>query len=302
MPSATPRAPRPSGTAQAAGVHCAHMDSTPPTQSILDTLRTVEFRLGLKGYNVDEVDEYLEKAAVEAESVLEQLRSTGERLRQANERIGQLEVELQRSAAERPSPLESVSVTGVSDDTLQRTLVLAQKFVDQTKREAESEAAEIVARADERASAVLQQAEERARQITTESEQRLREEVARLEGLRTRLSGDVEAMTRHLEEQRTRIRASLTEALKWIDERVQPGSVLSTVRDETEKGTGSNGGPARGPDVARQHAPERKPPSDADHAAPGGSSSSSERSAGAGEPRLRSVGSGEDLFDSRRSE
>ena len=280
------------------------MDSTPPTQSILDTLRTIEFRLGLKGYNVDEVDEYLEKAAVEAESVLEQLRTANERLRQANERIGQLEVELQRSAGERPSPRESASVTGVSDDTLQRTLVLAQKFVDQTKREAEAEAAEIVGRADERAGAVLQQAEERARQITTESEQRLREEVARLETMRTRLAGDVEAMTRHLDEQRTRIRASLTEALKWIDERVQPGSVLSTVRDEADKGSAGNGTPSRssGSDAPRQHAPERKPSSDAGHASSGGSAPPSSERSGPGEPRLRSVGSGEDLFESRRTE
>lgn len=263
------------------------MDSTPPTQSILDTLRTVEFRLGLKGYNVDEVDEYLEKAAVEAESVLEQLRTANERLRQANERIGQLEVEAQRSAGERPSPLDTASVSGVTDDTLQRTLVLAQKFVDQTKREAETEASEIVARADERANAVLQQAEDRARQIATESEQRLRDEVARLESMRTRLAGDVEAMTRHLDEQRSRIRASLTEALKWIDERVQPGAVSA------DKGTGVNGAPSRS-EAPRQHAPERKPPPVSD---PG----TSPGSAGA-EPRLRSVGSGEDLFESRRSE
>ncbi len=275
------------------------MDSTPPTQSILDTLRTVEFRLGLKGYNVDEVDEYLEKAAVEAESVLEQLRAANERLRQANERIGQLEVEAQRSAGERPSPLEPVPVSGVTDDTLQRTLVLAQRFVDQTKREAESEAAEIVSRADERAGALLQQAEDRARQITTESEQRLRDEVARLESTRTRLAGDVEAMTRHLEEQRSRIRASLTEALKWIDERVQPGSPLPSARDGGEKGSGVNGAPARPPDATRQHAPERKGPAVPDTEPPPGGTSA-ER--GPGEPRLRSVGSDDDLFESRRSE
>ena len=56
----------------------AAMDNPQPTQSnqsLLDSLRTVEFRLGLKGYNVDEVDEYLEKAAVEAEHLLEQVRT-----------------------------------------------------------------------------------------------------------------------------------------------------------------------------------------------------------------------------------
>src|SRR5664280_1501110 len=63
------------------------------SQSALDSLRTVEFRETLKGYHRDDVDEYLEKAAVEAEGLQEQLRQNGERLRQAAERISQLEAD-----------------------------------------------------------------------------------------------------------------------------------------------------------------------------------------------------------------
>jgi cell division initiation protein len=196
------------------------MESPPPAQSILDTLRTVEFRLGLKGYNVDEVDEYLEKAAVEAEALHEQLRQMSERLRQASERIGQLENE------RRDAPVEATSTAleVVSDDTLQRTLVLAQRFVDQTKRESEAEAAKIVSQAEEHARTTLAQAEEEARRRSTDAEQRLREEVARLESLRGQLAGDVETMARHLESERNRIRGALTEVLKWVDENVQPTS------------------------------------------------------------------------------
>ena len=50
------------------------MDNSQASAAILDTLRTVEFRLGLKGYNVDEVDEYLDKAAKEAEGLQEHVR------------------------------------------------------------------------------------------------------------------------------------------------------------------------------------------------------------------------------------
>ena len=46
------------------------------------------------------------------------------------------------STAAEPSP---------SDETLQRTLLLAQKFVDQIKRESEAEAAATVAQAEEKA-------------------------------------------------------------------------------------------------------------------------------------------------------
>ncbi len=127
------------------------MDNSQSASSTLDTLRTVEFRLGLKGYNVDEVDEYLDKAAQEAEALQEHVRQLNERLRQASDRIGQLESEkrsepddTQAVLAVLPEIVEPVADPGPSDDSLQRTLVLAQKFVDQTKRESEAEAAAIV--------------------------------------------------------------------------------------------------------------------------------------------------------------
>ena len=75
------------------------MDNSQEPTSILDTLRTVEFRLGLKGYNVDEVDEYLDKAAQEADGLQEHVRQLNERLHQASERITQLERERRAAPA-----------------------------------------------------------------------------------------------------------------------------------------------------------------------------------------------------------
>jgi len=105
------------------------------SQSALDSLRTVEFRETLKGYHRDDVDEYLEKAAVEAEGLQEQLRQSGERLRQAAERISQLETQLEQQPV-----AVTTSEASVPDDTLQRTLLLAQKFVDETKADSEAQA------------------------------------------------------------------------------------------------------------------------------------------------------------------
>jgi cell division initiation protein len=202
------------------------MDSATPSQTTLETLRTVEFRLGLKGYNVDEVDEYLEKAAVEAEAMQEQLRQTQDRMRQASERIGQLESERRDAPAVAAAPVADP----IADESLQRTLLLAQRFVDQTKRESEAEAAAIVAQAEGRARTALAQAEERAREMATESEHRLREEVARLEGLRSQLASDVENMARHLESERNRLRTALGEVLKWVEDNVQPAASLMATR------------------------------------------------------------------------
>ena len=171
------------------------------SQSALDSLRTVEFRETLKGYHRDDVDEYLEKAAVEAEGLQEQLRQSNERLRKAAETIAQLAAKAEAPAAP-AAPAEPV----IADDTLQRTLVLAQKFVDETKADAESQAARVVA-----------EAEAEARKLQVESEQRLREEIARLESNRSQLTVEVDTMSRQLASERERLRSALSEMLSWVD-------------------------------------------------------------------------------------
>jgi len=211
------------------------------SQSALDSLRTVEFRETLKGYHRDDVDEYLEKAAVEAEGLQEQLRQSGERLRQAAERISQLETQLEHQPA--PAPRAD---TSVPDDTLQRTLLLAQKFVDETKADSEAQASRIVAEAETKARLLAEQAQTQASQLAAESEQRLREEIARLEESRGRLSHEVETMNRHLEGERSRLRTALSEILRWVDENVQPGSSADPGRSGPDTATPAAGTPAAG--------------------------------------------------------
>jgi DivIVA domain-containing protein len=220
------------------------MDNSQASASILDTLRTVEFRLGLKGYNVDEVDEYLDKAAQEAEGLQEHVRQLNERLRQASERIAQLERE-KRAAPVAAEGAEGAAVSAeaaaLSDETLQRTLLLAQKFVDQTKRESEAEAAAVVAQAEETARAAIAAAEATAAQLQAETHQKLREEVTRLEATRTELATDVESMARHLESERNRLRGALSEILKWVDENVQPANSLMGVKPKAAPAPRSEG-------------------------------------------------------------
>jgi DivIVA domain-containing protein len=193
----------------------AGMDAS---QSALDSLRTVEFRETLKGYHRDDVDEYLEKAAVEAEGLQEQLRQSGERLRQAAERISQLESAVDNRPAQEPA------APAVGDDSLQRTLVLAQKFVDETRAESEAQAAKLLAESEAKARLMTEQAQTHASQIANESEHRLREEIRRLEDARNRLSHEVDSMSRHLESERNRLRTALGDILRWVDQNVHPAT------------------------------------------------------------------------------
>jgi cell division initiation protein len=240
------------------------MDNSQTSSSILDTLRTVEFRLGLKGYNVDEVDEYLDRAAQEAEALQEHVRQLNERLRQASDRIVQLERDKRSAPAEAApatatataEPAESSVNVGLSDETLQRTLLLAQKFVDQTKRESEAEAAAIVAQAEETARSAVAAAEQAAVQLQNESQKKLREEVARLEATRTELATDVESMARHLESERNRLRGALAELLQWVDENVQPANSLMGVRTKGATPAPTAGAKANGAETSRPAAVE----------------------------------------------
>jgi DivIVA domain-containing protein len=198
-------------------------------QSSLDSLRTVEFRQTLRGYHIDDVDEYLERVAVEAEALQEQMRQSGDRMRQAAERIAQLEQSMQQMEQQFEqvqSQPSAVAAPAVPDDALQRTLLLAQKFVDQTEAEAEAQARTTLADAEARARTVLSDAEARARALTEETERHLREDVARLESVRTQLAGDVETIARHLDTERNRLRAALGDMLTWVDEHVQPAASL----------------------------------------------------------------------------
>jgi cell division initiation protein len=197
------------------------------TQSSLDSLRTVEFRQTLRGYHIDDVDEYLERVAIEAEALQEQMRQSGDRMRQATERIAQLE----QAAQQLEQQLEQAHVqpqpsAAAPDDALQRTLLLAQKFVDQTEAEAEAQARKTLTEAEERARKTLADAESQARTLTEETERHLREDVSRLESMRTQLAGDVETIARHLETERNRLRSALGDMLTWVDEHVQPAASL----------------------------------------------------------------------------
>jgi cell division initiation protein len=197
-------------------------------QSSLDSLRTVEFRQTLRGYHIDDVDEYLERVAIEAEALQEQSRQSVERMRQAAERIAQLEQtvqQLEQQIDQMPATAPAAPAA-VTDDSLQRTLLLAQKFVEQTEAEAETQARATLAEAETRARNMLGEAEARARALTEETERHLREDIARLESVRTQLAGDVETMAHHLDNERNRLRSALGDMLAWVDEHVQPAASL----------------------------------------------------------------------------
>ena len=165
----------------------------------------------------------------------------------ARRRSGSPSSRRERRRGRRPPPSRPAAAPPSrrdGDDTLQRTLLLAQRFVDQTKRESEAEAAEVVVPGRGAGPCHVGPGRgARPASWSTDAEQRLREEVTRLEGMRGQLATDVENMARHLESERNRLRACSAEVLKWVDENVQPAESLMALRP---RGAVDSGRPAAG--------------------------------------------------------
>jgi len=200
------------------------MDVTP------QLLHDVECGLAKRGgYNTQDVDDFLERLAVGLERQEAQLQEARQRLDAAEARAAEAE----RRAAEAE---QRASSTGDADETLKRTLVLAQRTADAAIREAREEAARTLASAQEQsermladARAAVARAEAEAEQAARAAHERTREEVlaemAELEAARDRLRGDVEALDAYLASQRDRIRSTVDQLQALLED---PGALAAT--------------------------------------------------------------------------
>ncbi|HUQ39920.1 MAG TPA: DivIVA domain-containing protein [Acidimicrobiales bacterium] len=174
------------------------------------TLREVEFREKLRGYHPDDVDEFLDRVAAGVEQLQERLKDANERLARAESRVGS---------------------NDETDDTLRKTLVLAQRTADLAISEAKEEAAAIVFAARADAEAALAAAQEQVRALEEDSLTQIREEISGLEASRDQLGGQLDALGRWLEEERSRLRVALEQAVAHVDELipvVQPAPSYSS--------------------------------------------------------------------------
>ena len=161
-------------------------------------LREVEFHDRLRGYDTDEVDDFLERAAVGFDELSAMVQAANERAERA-----------ERQAAELP----------VSDDeSIKRTLVLAQRTADMAVREAKEEADAILSEARSSAVSTLEEAREGAERMRTAAELELQSRIESMRAEQARLEREVSTLVGLVEAEQARLQHALRALLGYVDE------------------------------------------------------------------------------------
>jgi DivIVA domain-containing protein len=155
-------------------------------------LRDTDIKEGFRGYHRDDVDELLERAAATIEGL-------SERVRQLTDRVAQAENSAE-GASTRNRDVE---------ETLQRTLILAQRTADEAIADAQQRARQLLEEAETKSRTLVTEAEASARRMVDDEKRRLEADVRDLGGRRDKLKTDVDALEKFESEYRDRLRASL---------------------------------------------------------------------------------------------
>jgi DivIVA domain-containing protein len=151
-------------------------------------LRDTEIHNEMRGYNRDEVNELLERAAATIDSLNSRVNQMQERLTSAQSEAGR---------------------TRETEDILHRTLLLAQRAADEAVAEATAKSRQMLDDAEMQSRRLVADAEAEARRKGESERRRLEEEILDLAGRRDALLADVEALTRFEAEYRERMTRAL---------------------------------------------------------------------------------------------
>lgn len=157
-------------------------------------LTDIQFREQWRGYNPEEVDEFLERVASGLEEMQQRLNDALERASNAERRL------LERN----------------DDDEIRRTLVLAQRTAVASMEEARIEADRLVSETEERCRSLVTDAEAAAAQLEAETASRRQAELGDLAEQRSALQRDVDSLGAYLDREQTRMADLLGEQIAGL--------------------------------------------------------------------------------------
>lgn len=177
-------------------------------------LHAVEFREARRGgYNTRDVDDFIERVAAGVGQLHERMREVQARAEAADARLGDMQRELEEARRRQMSP-----EAAETDETLRRTLVLAQRTADATIKEAKEEANRVLSEAREEAARTRAEAESDARRGAESARLAAEAEVTSLLASRDQLKQDHDVLHERLGDQRASIRAGIEELQRLLDD------------------------------------------------------------------------------------
>lgn len=192
------------------------------------TIREVRFRQALRGYNPEDVDGFINRVIETVEAL-------------------QREVESLRARAEAAE--EKASEEHEVEESLRKTLVLAQRTADAAVREAQEQAERLLADAKAEREALVAEMDAFRERSIAEAEAGIEAERARLHAERDALARDVAALSSYLAQERERLRIYFTDQLRRVDAGV-PGVEQPPPMEGPPRAGGSNAAAGPGGDVA----------------------------------------------------
>ena len=172
-------------------------------------LRDIDIRERLGGYNKDDVDDLLERAAARIEGLEGQLRAAQSQVEASSADTGK---------------------TRETEEMLHRTLLLAQRAADEAVAEAQTKARQILDDAENKSRSMLNEAESTARRQAETERRRLEGEVLDFGAKRDALVADVDALERFENDYRARLRRAVEADLEMLSSK---GSVSPSPRPTT---------------------------------------------------------------------
>lgn len=172
-------------------------------------LRDIDIRERLGGYNKDDVDDLLERAAARIEGLEGQLRTAQSQVEASSADTGK---------------------TRETEEMLHRTLLLAQRAADEAVAEAQTKARQILDDAESKSRSMLNEAESNARRQADTERRRLEGEVLDFGAKRDALVADVDALERFESDYRARLRRAVEADLEMLSSK---GSVAPSPRPTT---------------------------------------------------------------------
>ena len=235
------------------------MDATPGTPHLLTDVR---FSVSRKGYDPDEVDNFLERVSAAVAQLQDKLRQATANAEAADGRASDatrsqtaLQAKVDSLQAQVAAPAPAGPTRTPEDDAAEvsKVLVLAQRTADAAVAEARASSSQMVNDAEQEAARILVAARTEADHETTRQRTELIAEVQGLETTRGQLSSDIASLDRYLDDQRSALRGALARMGAVLDDpsslrMAAPPTTTPTDAHPTASPAGSDPGTA-GPAV-----------------------------------------------------